>query len=39
VNASGSGIAGVDLLIGAAWGFAAMLLAVRTFRWAPIEAG
>ncbi len=31
----GSGIAGTDLLIVAAWGLAALLVAARTFRWSP----
>jgi len=31
----GTGIAGVDLLIVAAWGVAALLIAARTFEWSP----
>jgi ABC-2 type transport system permease protein len=32
----GAGIAGTDLLIVLAWGIAALLIAVRTFRWSPL---
>jgi len=32
---SGSGFAGLDLLIMAAWGAAGLLIAVRRFRWTP----
>jgi ABC-2 type transport system permease protein len=34
----GTGIAGTDLLIVAAWGLAALLIATRTFRWSPRAA-
>lgn len=36
IHSHGSGIAGGDLLIVAAWGVAALLLATRTFRWSPL---
>jgi len=35
IDAHGSGIAGGDLLVIAAWGVAALLVAARTFRWTP----
>ncbi len=35
VHTHGSGIAATDLLIVAAWGIAALLIAVRTFQWSP----
>jgi ABC-2 type transport system permease protein len=37
VHTHGTGIAGTDLLIVAAWGIAALLIAVRTFQWSPRE--
>ncbi len=36
IHTHGSGIAGGDLLIVAAWGVAALLIATRTFRWSPL---
>jgi ABC-2 type transport system permease protein len=35
VDTKGAGIAGTDLLIVAAWGVAALLIAARTFQWSP----
>ena len=35
-HAHGAGIAGTDLLIVAAWGVVALLIAARTFRWSPL---
>jgi len=35
IHTSGTGIAGTDLLIVAAWGIAALLIGVRTFQWSP----
>ncbi len=35
IHTHGTGIAGTDLLIVAAWGIAALLIAVRTFQWSP----
>jgi ABC-2 type transport system permease protein len=37
IDTRGSGIAGQDLLVIAAWGVAALLLAARTFQWSPRE--
>lgn len=35
----GMGISGGDLLVVAAWGIAALLVAARTFRWSPTSLG
>jgi hypothetical protein len=36
IHTHGSGIAGSDLLIVAAWSVAALLIATRAFRWSPL---
>ncbi len=35
IHTHGSGIAATDLLIVAAWGLAALLIATQTFQWSP----
>jgi ABC-2 type transport system permease protein len=37
IQTHGTGIAATDLLIVAAWGVAALLIAARTFQWSPRE--
>jgi ABC-2 type transport system permease protein len=37
IDTHGTGIAATDLLIVAAWGIAALLIAARTFQWSPRE--
>jgi ABC-2 type transport system permease protein len=37
IHTHGAGIAATDLLIVAAWGVAALLIAARTFQWSPRE--
>jgi ABC-2 type transport system permease protein len=39
VHAHGAAVAGSDLLVLAAWGLAALLIAARTFEWSPVAAG